>query len=133
MSVTARSSHDVCQVLIEDPDLAETIPPADRGRAIQECTARAANLSPGDLSGQSTGALNNGIGLLVLHGLLIRRVGIDERSAQSYSATETYCDPGKAKTNRQSSHKQRAGECSNQQESRYSTSDSHDESLPTHK
>ena len=79
MSVTARSSHDMCQVLIEDPDLAETIPLADRARAIQECTARAANLSPGDLSGQSTGALNNGVGLLVLHGLLIRRVGIDGR------------------------------------------------------
>ena len=70
---------DICRVLREEPDLAEGIAPADRARAIEDCVARAAKLAPGDWSAQHSDPLNNGIGLLVLSGLLIRRVGIEGR------------------------------------------------------
>lgn len=79
MSITAPRSQDVCHVLLEDPDLAETLAPDERDRAIDECISHAATLSAGDWSGQRTVPLSDGIGLLVLHGLLLRRVGIDGR------------------------------------------------------
>jgi CRP-like cAMP-binding protein len=65
MSPTAGTRSKFCRVLDEDRALAEAIPVEHRERAIAECIARMVS-TPGD-----------GIGLLVLDGLLIRRVGID--------------------------------------------------------
>jgi hypothetical protein len=65
------------QVLREDPELAESIPPSRRSAAIRECTAREIFLQK---DGDPVPAVPpGGIGLLILRGLLIRRVGIDER------------------------------------------------------
>ena len=73
------ASGGVCHVLSEDPALAEAVPQAHRQQAIQECVTRAISIAPGSWSGQGTSSIRDGIGLLVLQGLLIRRVGIDGR------------------------------------------------------
>jgi CRP-like cAMP-binding protein len=69
----------VCHILREDPELAEAISAADRPRAVEECIARTARLPVGRWSPGGPAAVTDGIGLLVLEGLLIRRVGIDGR------------------------------------------------------
>lgn len=68
-----------CQVLDEDPDLADAVPPATRERAIRECLARVISISPGRWQDAESAEHDEGIGLLVLGGLLIRRVAIDAR------------------------------------------------------
>jgi CRP/FNR family transcriptional regulator, cyclic AMP receptor protein len=50
-----------------------------RQQAIEECIAPAVRLRRGRWSGEQAELTRNGIGLLVLQGLLIRRVGIDGR------------------------------------------------------
>ena len=79
MSVPRRSPVTVCHVLREDPDLAEAIPPARRQQASQECIARVVRIARGRWNAQRMDVISDGIGLLVLGGLLIRRVGVDGR------------------------------------------------------
>jgi CRP/FNR family transcriptional regulator, cyclic AMP receptor protein len=68
-----------CRVLARDPGLAESIAPERRARAIEACIARELALPAGRWrSGPAIAGLG-GIGLLVLGGLLIRRVGIGGR------------------------------------------------------
>ena len=67
-----------CHVLLEDPDLAEAISPERREAAIDSCTAREFR-SPARDGISEASPLRNGLGLLVLSGLLVRRVGIDGR------------------------------------------------------
>jgi len=69
----------VCRVLREDPELGEAVSPAQRNRALEECVARTVHLPRGRWSPAGDLAMRSGIGLLVLEGLLIRRVGIDGR------------------------------------------------------
>ena len=69
----------VCRVLEEDPDLAEAIDPRRRVQAVTECVARTARIARGGWSVPRPDSRPDGIGLLVLEGLLIRRVGIDGR------------------------------------------------------
>lgn len=76
---TDRPSSDVCQVLVEDIELGEAVPRAQRGRAVRECLARTVTLYPGRWGAQQTPHLADGIGLLILEGLLIRRVGVEQR------------------------------------------------------
>jgi len=66
-----------CRVLAEDPDLAEALTPNRRSDAIEHCLAPALHLPRGRWDGQQTDMTPDGIGLLVLRGLLIRRVSID--------------------------------------------------------
>jgi CRP/FNR family transcriptional regulator, cyclic AMP receptor protein len=68
-----------CQVLREDPELGDAVRPSERARAIEECVARTVHIGRGSWSGQGKAAMHDGIGLLVLEGLLIRRVGIEGR------------------------------------------------------
>jgi CRP/FNR family transcriptional regulator, cyclic AMP receptor protein len=69
----------VCQVLKEDPELAEAIPPERRQRAMEECLAPELRIQPGPLSRTGTLGFRGGLGVLVLSGLMIRRVGIEGR------------------------------------------------------
>jgi CRP/FNR family cyclic AMP-dependent transcriptional regulator len=69
----------VCHVLSEDPDLAEVIDPQHRARAVAHCVARTLQIPRGRWGAPATEELRGGIGLLVLEGLLLRRVGIDGR------------------------------------------------------
>jgi CRP/FNR family cyclic AMP-dependent transcriptional regulator len=73
-----RTSTSVCHVLSEDSDLAESVPQPRRERAIRECTARVAEIMPGRWDGREP-AFADGIGLLVLDGLLIRKVTVHGR------------------------------------------------------
>jgi len=73
------AAHERCRVLHEDPGLAEAIPPERREQAIADCVAQEARIPVGRWRGGPTVAWRGGIGLLMLDGLLVRRVGIDGR------------------------------------------------------
>jgi CRP/FNR family cyclic AMP-dependent transcriptional regulator len=75
----AAGCRSVCHVLAEDPALAEAIPHAHRERAVEECVAEAVDVANGAWREEGMSVIRDGIGLLVLRGLLIRRVGIDGR------------------------------------------------------
>jgi len=68
-----------CHVLQEDPELAEAIPPERREQAIRDCTAPELWIQPGPLGSRGTLGFRGGLGVLVLSGLMIRRVGIEGR------------------------------------------------------
>jgi CRP/FNR family cyclic AMP-dependent transcriptional regulator len=70
---------NVCHVLSEDPDLAEGIDPQHRAVAEAHCVARTLRMPRGRWNVPAPEGLREGIGLLVLEGLLLRRVGIDGR------------------------------------------------------
>jgi hypothetical protein len=65
-------------VLGEDSDLAEAVPHVRRERAIKECTARVTEIAAGRWDPREP-ADPHGIGLLVMEGLLIRKVGVHGR------------------------------------------------------
>jgi CRP/FNR family transcriptional regulator, cyclic AMP receptor protein len=69
----------VCHVLSEDPDLAEFIDPRHRARAEAYCVARTIRMPRGRWNVPGPDGLREGIGMLVLEGLLLRRVGVDGR------------------------------------------------------
>jgi CRP/FNR family transcriptional regulator, cyclic AMP receptor protein len=66
-------------VLREDPELADVIPPGRREQAIEECTAPELMIQPGRWGGHGSLGFRGGIGVLVLAGLMVRRVGIEGR------------------------------------------------------
>jgi CRP/FNR family transcriptional regulator, cyclic AMP receptor protein len=72
-------SLEVCRVLDEDADLAEAIPIERREQALRECLAVTVSVPVGRWRASQTPPPGEGIGLLVLRGLLIRRVGVDGR------------------------------------------------------
>jgi hypothetical protein len=79
MSPSTTVFSEPCRVLIRDPGLAEAIPADRRAQALETCLAREVALPPGRWrTGPAVGGVG-GIGLLVLGGLLIRRVGIGGR------------------------------------------------------
>jgi CRP-like cAMP-binding protein len=67
----------LCRVLLEDTDLGESLSPGVREAAARELVARVMIVPPGPW--QVDELDREAIGLLVLEGLLIRRVGIDGR------------------------------------------------------
>jgi len=69
----------VAHVLREDPELAEAVSAPERARAIEHCVARTVRLPRGRWGAPGAAAVHSGIGLLMLEGLLLRRVGIDGR------------------------------------------------------
>lgn len=81
MSSITASEHglsDICYPLREDPELAEAIEPQHRLAAVGSLATRQLEVSPGTWHGSSAG-LDGGIGLLVLQGVLVHRVGIAGR------------------------------------------------------
>ncbi len=70
------------QVLVEDPDLAVNLDGPRLAAAVRECVARSVALPTGPWSAADDfDNIQNGIGLLVLDGLLIRRVAVGGRSS----------------------------------------------------
>ena len=78
MTALGQSGDTACYVLREDPDLADLIPAERRQEAIDFCTARELRIRVGDGVSENS-PLGGGLGILVLSGLLVRRVGIDGR------------------------------------------------------
>jgi CRP/FNR family transcriptional regulator, cyclic AMP receptor protein len=72
-------SSPVCHVLREDPELADAIPSERREQAIEECIAPEMQLPAGRWGGRGSLGFRGGIGVLVLGGLMVRRVGIEGR------------------------------------------------------
>lgn len=70
---------NVAHVLREDPELAEAVSGPERARAIEQCVARTVRLPRGRWGAHGAAVVQDGIGLLMLDGLLLRRVGIDGR------------------------------------------------------
>jgi CRP/FNR family cyclic AMP-dependent transcriptional regulator len=68
-----------CYVLREDPELADAIPVERREQALEDCTAPVFWIQPGPWAGRGSLGFRGGIGVLVLGGLMIRRVGIEGR------------------------------------------------------
>jgi len=71
------SSDQLCQVLAEDRDLAEALPPSCRAEAIKSCVAPSLIVPAGHWTGLHGDLAPDGIGLLALRGLLIRRVSVE--------------------------------------------------------
>ena len=71
----------VCYPLREDADLAEAIDPGPRRSAAGALPARQLDLPPGSWAGWAGDRIQagSGIGLLVLEGVLVRRIGIGNR------------------------------------------------------
>jgi hypothetical protein len=69
----------VIQVLAEDVDLGQAIPDEQRPIAQRECVARAVDVASGPWAADGDDAHAPGLGLLVLEGLLVRRVGREGR------------------------------------------------------
>lgn len=72
------STANVCWVLREDPELADAIEPARRAQAVEALVAREVKVPSGAWAGRAI-PTDDGIGLLVLEGVMLHRVGIDGR------------------------------------------------------
>jgi CRP/FNR family transcriptional regulator, cyclic AMP receptor protein len=72
------TAANVCWVLREDPELAEAIDPARRAQAEDALVAREIRVPAGAWVGRPM-SFDDGIGLLVLEGVMLHRVGIDGR------------------------------------------------------
>lgn len=81
MSPHSVAAVSTCHVLREDSFLAEGISPRRRERAEERCVARTLKVRRGRWTGGSRDDLLGGFGLLVLEGLLLRRVDVGGRSA----------------------------------------------------
>ena len=79
MTHRTASLDSTCHLLREDPELARRISAKRRALAEDGCTVRALNVRRGRWN-PPAGDLPKGVGLLVLEGLLLRRVTVDGRS-----------------------------------------------------
>lgn len=77
MNQSADSSS--CKILYEDPELGDALSPSERAQAADDCVVRTARIARGRWTFHWDEPLRDGIGLLVLEGLLLRRVGVDGR------------------------------------------------------
>jgi CRP/FNR family cyclic AMP-dependent transcriptional regulator len=68
--------YTLCHVLRDDPELADCIPVERRQQAIEECVARQVWLPPG---GWNPPPAADGLGMLVLGGLIVHQVEIGQR------------------------------------------------------
>ncbi len=68
------------QVLLEDPDLAESVAVDERDQAIEDCSAAELRVPSGPWTPTGDAPEDLGIGLLVLEGLVIRQVSVHGRS-----------------------------------------------------
>jgi CRP-like cAMP-binding protein len=80
VSSSPRPAPRLCYVLREDPDLAEAIEPDLREGALESCVARELRVGPGPWVDRRFASFADGVGLLVLEGLILHRVEIGGRS-----------------------------------------------------
>jgi hypothetical protein len=77
-AVNRPGSAAVCYVLREDAELAEALSDDRRQAAVDTCTAEEIRVPVGE-GVSEVSPLRSGLGILILSGLLVRRVGIDGR------------------------------------------------------
>jgi CRP/FNR family cyclic AMP-dependent transcriptional regulator len=81
-----------CQLLAEDPELAEYLEGERRSAAIRECVTEVLVVRPGAWSPPGLDGPARGIGLLVLDGLIVRHVGLAGRfGAELIGAGDVVC------------------------------------------
>jgi CRP/FNR family transcriptional regulator, cyclic AMP receptor protein len=68
-----------CQLLVEDPDLADALHPARRETAFQELVTECLRLPTGQWDATRDGDEDNSLAMIVLDGLVVRHVDIDGR------------------------------------------------------
>jgi CRP/FNR family cyclic AMP-dependent transcriptional regulator len=73
-----RPAANVCYPLQEDPELAEAIEPEHREAAAAALAARQLDIATGSWAGNPV-RIDGGLGLLVLEGVLVHRVGVEDR------------------------------------------------------
>ena len=91
------AGESICQILREDPDLDDGLALLQRPRAIEECIALTMRIPRGPWGGDVPDDLAGGIGLLVLNGLLLRRVGVNGRFGGECSGTAICLGRGRAR------------------------------------
>src|SRR5881227_2845615 len=80
MAVFENTTHETSQVLVDDPKLAQHLRGERLAAAVRECTARTMQLPAGAWSPpEHFDNMRYGIGLLILDGLVVRRVGVAGR------------------------------------------------------
>jgi hypothetical protein len=79
MNSVFTASREQCHVLRADPGLAEAIPAERRDQAAESCVAPEVSIPVGRWHGAPLANTDGGIGMLVIAGLLIRRVGLEGR------------------------------------------------------
>jgi CRP/FNR family transcriptional regulator, cyclic AMP receptor protein len=80
MPTVNRTTSHASQVLLEDPELAEHLTAERRATAARDCVARSIHLPTGEWTPTfDTETMRFGIGMLILDGLVARRVGIAGR------------------------------------------------------
>lgn len=79
MGIRERRTFTRVHLLREDADLGTGIPAADRAWAVEQCVVPALSIAPGEWDVREIQELTQGIGVLILDGLLLRRVGVDGR------------------------------------------------------
>jgi CRP-like cAMP-binding protein len=82
MRVVEPALGEASAVLVEDPELADGLHRDRLAAAVRDCLARTIHLGPGPwIPTDENGLSSVGIGLLVLEGLVVRRVGLAGRFA----------------------------------------------------
>jgi hypothetical protein len=72
--------YELSRVLVDDPDLVQHLGGNRREAAVRDCVARVIECSPGHWSPSDvSGDMRFGFGLLVIDGLVVRRVGLAGR------------------------------------------------------
>jgi CRP/FNR family cyclic AMP-dependent transcriptional regulator len=80
MRVVEPAMGEASQVLVEDPELAGDLEGERLAAAVRECVARTIHLPAGPWApNDDTGEAGFGTGLLILNGLVVRRVGVAGR------------------------------------------------------
>lgn len=72
-------SATFCHLLAEDPDLAEAIAPGLRDAAVEAVVVQEIGFGPGPLRIAHLDGVRDGLGLLVLSGVMLHRVGVRRR------------------------------------------------------
>lgn len=79
MAALSVPSPNLCCLLQEDPELAEALEPSVRAAALDSVVVQELRVGTGPWRNRRMAAMDEGLGLLVLDGVMLHRVGIDRR------------------------------------------------------
>ncbi len=79
MAAVPVPSPHLCYLLQEDPELAEALEPSVRAAALDSVVVPEIRVGTGPWRDRRVAAMDAGLGLLVLDGVMLHRVGVDRR------------------------------------------------------